>query len=96
MLATETIETVIVALYHKERAGSSCHIHISLWDKEKNAFAGDKSFRQGTYSCGATRRGKRINHSMEIMTEEIFAPIVGVRQVIKNAPSVYLRWGRKR
>ncbi len=33
-----------MAKFHEERAGSSCHIHISLWKDGKNAFIGDKDF----------------------------------------------------
>ncbi|HHH49829.1 MAG TPA: glutamine synthetase, partial [Saprospiraceae bacterium] len=31
-----------MAKYHTDRAGSSCHIHMSLWKGNKNAFAGRK------------------------------------------------------
>ncbi|MEZ4685965.1 MAG: glutamine synthetase family protein [Bacteroidia bacterium] len=33
-----------MAKFHEDRAGSSCHIHISLWKECENAFAGDKAF----------------------------------------------------
>ena len=33
-----------MAKYHTDRAGSSCHIHMSLWDGDTNAFAGEKDF----------------------------------------------------
>ncbi|RMG68449.1 MAG: glutamine synthetase [Bacteroidetes bacterium] len=32
-----------MAKYHEERAGSSCHIHLSLWSGEVNAFAGEQA-----------------------------------------------------
>ena len=38
------ISVTFMAKYHEERAGSSCHIHISLWTDGKNAFVGNKSF----------------------------------------------------
>ena len=38
------LSVTFMAKYHEERAGSSCHIHISLWKDGKNAFAGNKSF----------------------------------------------------
>lgn len=38
------ISVTFMAKYHEDRAGSSCHIHISLWKEGKNAFAGDKTF----------------------------------------------------
>lgn len=33
-----------MAKFHTDRAGSSCHIHMSLWKGEENAFAGDQKF----------------------------------------------------
>ena len=36
------ISLTFMAKYHQDRAGSSCHIHISLWQDGENAFAGDK------------------------------------------------------
>lgn len=38
------ISVTFMAKYHEDRAGSSCHVHISLWKDGKNAFAGDKAF----------------------------------------------------
>ncbi|MBX2872632.1 MAG: glutamine synthetase family protein [Saprospiraceae bacterium] len=38
------LSVTFMAKYHEERAGSSCHIHISLWKDGENAFAGDKPF----------------------------------------------------
>lgn len=38
------IAVTFMAKYHEERAGSSCHIHISLWKDGKNAFAGEQNF----------------------------------------------------
>ena len=38
------LSVTFMAKYHEERAGSSCHIHISLWDGDKNTFAGDHAF----------------------------------------------------
>ena len=36
------ISVTFMAKFHAERAGSSCHIHMSLWQDGKNAFAGDQ------------------------------------------------------
>lgn len=36
------LSVTFMAKYHEDRAGSSCHIHISLWKDGKNAFAGDQ------------------------------------------------------
>ena len=33
-----------MAKFHTDRAGSSCHIHMSLWKGAENAFAGDQKF----------------------------------------------------
>jgi len=33
-----------MAKFHEDRAGSSCHIHMSLWQGADNAFAGDQKF----------------------------------------------------
>ena len=38
------LSVTFMAKYHTDRAGSSCHIHISLWQDGANAFAGDQAF----------------------------------------------------
>lgn len=38
------LSVTFMAKYHEDRAGSSCHIHISLWQDGKNAFAGKQAF----------------------------------------------------
>ena len=38
------LSVTFMAKFHEDRAGSSCHIHISLWQGDENAFAGDQSF----------------------------------------------------
>ena len=38
------ISVTFMAKYHEERAGSSCHIHLSLWKDGKNAFVGNNSY----------------------------------------------------
>lgn len=37
------LSVTFMAKYHEDRAGSSCHIHISLWKDGKNAFPGDQA-----------------------------------------------------
>ena len=37
------ISVTFMAKFHEDRAGSSCHIHISLWKDGKNAFVGDQA-----------------------------------------------------
>lgn len=38
------LSVTFMAKYHEDGAGSSCHIHISLWKGENNAFSGKKKF----------------------------------------------------
>ena len=38
------ISVTFMAKYHEDRAGSSCHIHISLWSGDENSFIGDQTF----------------------------------------------------
>jgi glutamine synthetase len=38
------ISVTFMAKYHEDRAGSSCHIHISLWKDGKNAFVGNNDY----------------------------------------------------
>ncbi len=44
------VSVTFMAKYDEGQAGSSCHIHLSLWQDGQNAFAGDKQFGpvQGT------------------------------------------------
>jgi len=37
------LSVTFMAKFHEDRAGSSCHIHISLWKDGKNAFPGDQA-----------------------------------------------------
>lgn len=38
------LSVTFMAKYHEDSAGSSCHIHISLWKDGKNAFVGEHDF----------------------------------------------------
>ena len=38
------LAVTFMAKYHEDQAGSSCHIHISLWKDGENVFAGNQSF----------------------------------------------------
>lgn len=38
------LSVTFMAKFHEDRAGSSCHIHMSLWQDGKNAFAGEQTF----------------------------------------------------
>jgi len=35
------LSVTFMAKYHEDQAGSSCHIHLSLWKGDENAFVGD-------------------------------------------------------
>ncbi len=37
------VSVTFMAKYHEDRAGSSCHIHMSLWKAGQNIFAGEKA-----------------------------------------------------
>ncbi|HUQ73541.1 MAG TPA: glutamine synthetase family protein [Burkholderiales bacterium] len=58
-----------------EQAGSSCHIHLSLWRDGKNAFAGDKPLGRGMVS-DAFRwfLGGWIKHVPDVMV--FYAPTI--------------------
>lgn len=43
------VSVTFMAKFAQDRAGSSCHIHFSLWRDGRNAFAGDKQF--GPVKC---------------------------------------------
>ena len=38
------LSVTFMAKYHEEQAGSSCHIHISLWKDGKNVFVGERDY----------------------------------------------------
>jgi glutamine synthetase len=38
------LSITFMAKFQTDRAGSSCHLHLSLWRKGRNAFAGDQAF----------------------------------------------------
>ncbi|XOV91201.1 MAG: glutamine synthetase family protein [Bacteroidota bacterium] len=38
------VSVTFMAKFHEDRAGSSCHIHVSLWKDGNNIFVGDKPF----------------------------------------------------
>lgn len=69
------ISVTFMAKYHTDRAGSSCHIHLSLWKEGENAFAGDTSF--GPVKGSDTFRwflGGWIQHVPDVMP--FYAPTV--------------------
>lgn len=69
------ISLTFMAKFHKDWAGSSCHIHISLWKKGKNAFDGKKKL--GPVNCSDTFKwflGGCIKYTPDIMP--FYAPTV--------------------
>jgi glutamine synthetase len=64
-----------MAKFAADRAGSSCHIHLSLWRDGRNAFAGDMAF--GPVQCSDVFRwflGGWIAHVPDVMV--FYAPTV--------------------
>lgn len=49
------LSVTFMAKYDESQAGSSCHIHISLWKDGKNAFVGDES-------CGPITASETFRH----------------------------------
>lgn len=69
------ISVTFMAKYHEDRAGSSCHIHMSLWQDGKNAFAGNHDL--GPIKCSDTFKwflGGWIQNAPDIMP--FYAPTV--------------------
>jgi len=64
-----------MAKYASDRAGSSCHIHISLWKDGKNAFDGENPL--GPIKCSDTFRcflGGCIKYAPDVMV--FYAPTI--------------------
>lgn len=71
----QDISVTFMAKYDTESAGSSCHIHLSLWNEDQNAFQGDQQF--GPIQCSETFRwflGGWIKHAAEMTA--LYAPTV--------------------
>ncbi|MFK7936390.1 MAG: glutamine synthetase family protein [Saprospiraceae bacterium] len=69
------LSVTFMAKFHEERAGSSCHIHISLWKNGENAFAGEDDFHG--IKCSATFRhflGGWIKYAADVMP--FYAPTI--------------------
>ena len=69
------ISVTFMAKFAADRAGSSCHIHFSLWRDGQNAFAGDNEF--GPVKCSDTFRhflGGWMAHVPDVMP--FYAPTV--------------------
>lgn len=69
------LSITFMAKYAEERAGSSCHIHVSLWRDGENVFAGEGTL--GPVKCSDTFRwflGGWIAHVPDVMV--FYAPTV--------------------
>ena len=69
------LSVTFMAKVHADQAGSSCHIHLSLWKGDKNAFPGDQKF--GPVTCSDTFKyflGGWIKHVPDVMP--FYAPTV--------------------
>ncbi|MCB9082274.1 MAG: glutamine synthetase [Lewinellaceae bacterium] len=69
------ISVTFMAKFHEDQAGSSCHLHLSLWKNKENAFAGDEAF--GPVMGSAVFRwflGGWIHYVPEVMP--FYAPTV--------------------
>jgi len=69
------LSVTFMAKFAENQAGSSCHIHMSLWKDGKNAFAGDQKF--GPVECSEVFRwflGGWIAHVPDVMP--FYAPTI--------------------
>ena len=69
------LSVTFMAKFASEHAGSSCHIHFSLWRDGKNAFAGDNKI--GDIACSDTFRwflGGWMKHVPDVMV--FYAPTI--------------------
>jgi glutamine synthetase len=69
------LSVTFMAKFAHDGAGSSCHIHLSLWRDNQNAFAGDSEF--GPVKCSDCFRwflGGWIAHAPDVMV--FYAPTI--------------------
>ena len=69
------MSVTFMAKPHSDQAGSSCHVHLSLWQGDSNVFDGTQD--QGGVKCSDTFRwflGGWIEHAAEVMV--LMAPNV--------------------
>ncbi len=62
------MSVTFMAKYREDQAGSSCHIHLSLWNGDENAFSG--TIKEGPIACSQVFRwflGGWIAHMPELM-----------------------------
>jgi glutamine synthetase len=69
------LSVTFMAKFAQDRAGSSCHIHLSLWQEGRNSFAGDSAL--GPVKCSDAFRwflGGWIAHTNDVMV--FYAPTI--------------------
>lgn len=69
------LSVTFMAKFASDRAGSSCHLHLSLWGEGRNAFRGEQAF--GPVQCSDVFRwflGGWIAHTPDLMV--LYAPTV--------------------
>jgi glutamine synthetase len=77
------LSVTFMAKYHEDGAGSSCHIHISLWKDGANAFAGDQQL--GPVQCSDLFKyflGGWIKNAADVMP--FYAPTVNSYKRFKD------------
>lgn len=78
------VSVTFMAKPHASEAGSSCHLHLSLWEEERNVFAGDEML--GEVAASDEFRwflGGWMAHLAELMV--FFAPTVNSYKRFQNA-----------
>ena len=81
---TQGVSVTFMAKPHASEAGSSCHLHLSLWENDQNAFAGDEML--GDVAASNEFRwflGGWMAHLPELMV--FFAPTVNSYKRFQNA-----------
>ena len=91
----QDLSVTFMAKYDEQQAGSSCHVHLSLWKDGSNAFAGSEAI--GEIECSDVFRwflGGWIAHAAEFMP--FYAPNVNSYKRYQSgswAPTT-LAWSR--
>ncbi|MGH7899834.1 MAG: glutamine synthetase family protein, partial [Candidatus Binatia bacterium] len=86
------LSVTFMAKLAADQAGSSCHIHLSLWREDANAFCGEQSF--GSVACSDTFRwflGGWLRHAPEVMV--FYAPTVNSYKRFQSASWAPTRLG---
>ncbi|MGD2113804.1 MAG: glutamine synthetase family protein [Acidobacteriota bacterium] len=84
MAGRHELAVTFMAKLAEDQAGSSCHLHLSLWNGETNAFAGNGEL--GPIECSDTMRwflGGWIAHAPDVMV--FYAPTVNSYKRFQSA-----------